>query len=72
MMDPEISRRIKVLEARLCELLDVELYLPVKRELGKSGVQHTLGQHKEQFKNLIEKELEEFERWLAWHLGWRA
>ena len=42
------------IEEELCEKLDSELYLPVKRELENAvGVSYSLGSRKEDFKDLI-------------------
>lgn len=41
---------------KLTDLLDDELYLPIKKELAQQNVTHSLGFKKELFKEKIEKE----------------
>lgn len=43
------------IEEELCEKLDLEVYVPVKKELEGIGTTYSLGSRKEDFKDLIEK-----------------
>lgn len=47
------------IEEELCEKLDLEVYLPVKKELEGIGRTYSLGMRKEDFKGIIEKKFEE-------------
>ncbi len=50
------------IEEELCEKLDSEVYLPVKKELEGIGRTYSLGFKKENFKGLIEKKLREIKQ----------
>jgi hypothetical protein len=44
---------IEAIEIELCEKLDTELYFPVKMQLEKFNIIHSLGIKKENFKSII-------------------
>ena len=50
----KIDRMINAAQLVFAELLDSELYLPVKQELAEMNVNHSLGFKKELFKSKVE------------------
>lgn len=50
------------IEEELCEKLDSEVYLPVKKELEGIGMTYSLGSRKEDFKGLIEKKFNDLKQ----------
>lgn len=61
-MDKEET--IEQVEINLCEYLDTEVYLPVKKELEGIGRTYSLGFRKENFKGFIHEELKKIEQGL--------
>lgn len=47
---------------KLAESIDEELYLPVKNELSKHNITHSLGIRKEEFKDIMVKSLNELRK----------
>lgn len=55
--DEEINEIFETINYRLAVMLDMLVYIPVKQELTKYNVIHSLGQRKESFKSEMEREL---------------
>ncbi len=51
--------------AKLCFALDEDIYYPIKQELARKGVTHSLGMRKEDFKGEIERTLNEIKNKMA-------
>ncbi|TET75173.1 MAG: hypothetical protein E3J56_01105 [Candidatus Aminicenantes bacterium] len=56
--DPKTLKDLRI-EEELCEKLDSEVYLPVKKELKGCGRTYSLGIRKENFKGFLAKKFEE-------------
>lgn len=56
-MDNYTADKFDLAIIKLCEKLDEELYIPVKAELAGKG-QHSLGMRKENFKIVIQEEID--------------
>ena len=62
MDEDKVNKLINAAQLAFAEILDTDLYLPMKHELKEHNITHSLGFKKEQFKSKVERLFEDLKK----------
>jgi len=62
MDEDKVNKLINAAQLAFAEILDTDLYLPMKQELMQHDITHSLGFKKEQFKSKVERLFEDLKK----------